>query len=269
MHQNLRLIQAGLDVKRSLVQAAAPSWAHHEGRPGCSELHPGRSRKPPRTETPQPPWALSPWGKNWNLSCSNLSVVFRLPSLHPCKKPSSIFLVISHRCWGAAVRSPWSCDFSRLNKPRSSASLHRASAPALIILMAFCWSSCSYWCFSWVGGGVRVCAKQDTTFQMWPHEYWVKGDNHCPQSPGCASVNIAPTWEIPPFVSATVAHGAGCLPLIDFLQAAVSSLATTGILKACVVLPSLFPLFVALWTVASCLDVPSWDIMWSADALLP
>lgn len=54
-----KIIQVGRDTRRSLFQPPAPSRVSYGIRPECSGLCPAGSRKPPRTASAQPLWAIS------------------------------------------------------------------------------------------------------------------------------------------------------------------------------------------------------------------
>lgn len=74
-----------------------------------------------------------------------MCMVSHPPTRQSCGDPGSVSLMTNLWALGAAVRCPPSCFFSWLNQSSSlSAPSHRASAPALSILVALSWT-CSCW----------------------------------------------------------------------------------------------------------------------------
>jgi len=95
-----RTIQARRDLRRSLVQAPAPSGASCEVQLGCLGLCAVRSWKPPRMETPQPPratcaptWPAGLGVKKLSVTSMNLSRFGWCPRsliLPPCTMGKSL-----------------------------------------------------------------------------------------------------------------------------------------------------------------------------------
>ncbi|KAK4824458.1 LOW QUALITY PROTEIN: hypothetical protein QYF61_015836 [Mycteria americana] len=102
------------------------------------------------------------------------------------KSLSLSFLQAPFKYWKAAIRSPHSLLFSRLNKP-NSLSLSSRGAPAL---GSFSWPSSG----PAPAGPRPSCAEGpelDTALQVRSHQSRVEGQNHLPQPAGHASFDAA------------------------------------------------------------------------------
>lgn len=147
MSWNQRIIQAGRDLRRSLVQPLAQSWVNSEVRPSCLGPHPVRSWKPPRMETAPSLWAACHCAL-WGISCCfylSVEYVHCLYSsvLQHCEDPNSISSVTFPYTLLYAVRYIW-IHLHFWTSPDFSVSLHRKSVPAPNSSVTLCWTCC--WC---------------------------------------------------------------------------------------------------------------------------
>ena len=140
----------GRDLKDHIAPPPLP-WARTPStRLGCSKPHPTWPWTLPVMRHPQLRWATvphHPYSKEF-LPNINLNLLFQLEAITPCpvtkcpcKNPLSSFRCWKagpFRHWKAAIRSPHSLLFSRMNNPNS---LSLSSQEGRSIPLSFLWPS--------------------------------------------------------------------------------------------------------------------------------
>jgi len=122
------MVWVGRDLIDSLGPTPLPWTGTPSTRPGCSKSRPAWPRALPGRGQSQLLWAA--WARasppsEGRISSLSISSLFQLEAITPCpitpcpcKNPSSRSLAGPFRYWQAALWSPQSLLFSRLNSPK-------------------------------------------------------------------------------------------------------------------------------------------------------